>query len=77
MVKVLYDYQIFTKQKYGGISRYFYEIIRNGRKDIVKQISILIYYNAYIRDVFNLNKFNKNLFLNRNYSKKLLNRLYR
>jgi glycosyltransferase involved in cell wall biosynthesis len=26
-VNVLYDYQIFQVQKYGGISRYFYEII--------------------------------------------------
>ena len=26
-MKVLYDFEIFTRQKYGGISRYFYEII--------------------------------------------------
>ncbi len=26
-MKILYDFEIFTRQKYGGISRYFYEII--------------------------------------------------
>lgn len=27
-MNILYDYQIFSAQKYGGISRYFYEIIK-------------------------------------------------
>lgn len=27
-MKILYDYQIFTNQIYGGISRYYYELIR-------------------------------------------------
>lgn len=27
-MKILYDYEIFANQKYGGISRYFYEIIQ-------------------------------------------------
>ncbi len=27
-MKILYDYQIFLLQKYGGISRYFYELIK-------------------------------------------------
>jgi glycosyltransferase involved in cell wall biosynthesis len=26
-MKLLYDYEIFTRQRYGGISRYFYEVI--------------------------------------------------
>ena len=33
-MKILYDHQIFSLQEYGGISRYFYEIItRISRKD--------------------------------------------
>lgn len=28
-MKLLYDHQIFTLQRYGGISRYFYELISN------------------------------------------------
>ena len=27
-MKILYDHQIFTQQQYGGISRYFFELIR-------------------------------------------------
>ena len=27
MYNLLYDYQILLMQKYGGISRYFYEVI--------------------------------------------------
>ncbi len=30
MLRVLYDYQIWTMQKYGGVSRYFYELIKRG-----------------------------------------------
>lgn len=29
MMKVFYDYQAFFMQKFGGISRYFYELIKN------------------------------------------------
>jgi glycosyltransferase involved in cell wall biosynthesis len=29
MTKLIYDYRIFASQSHGGISRYFYEIIRN------------------------------------------------
>lgn len=28
-MRILYDHQIFIRQKYGGISRYFYELIRH------------------------------------------------
>jgi glycosyltransferase involved in cell wall biosynthesis len=28
-MKIFYDYQIFSSQRYGGISRYFYEIMKN------------------------------------------------
>ena len=32
MIKIAYDYQIFGAQKYGGISRYFYELAKNLNK---------------------------------------------
>lgn len=32
-MKVLYDYQIFRKQRYGGISRYFTNLIRCAKED--------------------------------------------
>lgn len=28
MIKICYDHQIFSMQKYGGVSRYFYEVVR-------------------------------------------------
>jgi hypothetical protein len=27
-MKILYDYQIFLSQKYGGASRYFYDLLQ-------------------------------------------------
>src|SRR6266542_915121 len=35
-MNILYDFEIFSRQRYGGISRYFYELIRGicGLKDI-------------------------------------------
>ncbi len=50
-MKILYDYQIFNLQKYGGISRYLYEIIKRiaqFQKDEVKVISGL-YINQYLK----------------------------
>ena len=51
-MKVLYDHQIFTIQKYGGISRYFYELIKNFNKqrDINIYTSLFLSNNYYIRD---------------------------
>lgn len=31
MMKIFYDYQAFYMQKFGGISRYFYELIKNSQ----------------------------------------------
>jgi hypothetical protein len=30
-MKILYDHQIFTWQKFGGISRYFYELMNHSK----------------------------------------------
>jgi len=32
-MKVLYDHQIFTNQIYGGISRYFFELMKIFKND--------------------------------------------
>lgn len=51
-MKILYDHQIFTLQKYGGISRYFYEL-NNGfyvMKDVNCEIPLLVSNNHYISD---------------------------
>jgi len=51
-MKILYDHQIFTSQKYGGISRYFYELVRelDAISDIQYEIPLLVSNNHYISD---------------------------
>jgi glycosyltransferase involved in cell wall biosynthesis len=49
-MKVLFDDQIFTLQEYGGISRYFYELIKRGVKenDLEVNVSLKLSNNAYL-----------------------------
>lgn len=51
-MKVLYDHQIFSVQRYGGISRYFYELVRefNNIQDVDCEIPLLLSNNYYISD---------------------------
>jgi glycosyltransferase involved in cell wall biosynthesis len=51
-MRILYDHQIFTSQKYGGISRYFYELINKfSRTDGMDIKTPLIFSNNhYISD---------------------------
>lgn len=59
-MKILFDHQIFTQQRYGGISRYFFELIK--RFDNVNdscKVGTLFTDNAYYNRDFNpkLNRF--------------------
>ena len=50
-MKILYDHQIFSSQKFGGISRYFYELIKrigSENSDISSYYSINQYTNSDI-----------------------------
>lgn len=51
-MKIQFDYQIFTMQKYGGISRYFYELMKEFDKleNIEVNTSLLLSNNYYISD---------------------------
>jgi len=51
-MKILYDHQIFTPQKYGGISRYFYELMSefDKMKNIETNTSVIVSNNHYISD---------------------------
>ena len=51
-MKILYDYQIFMTQKYGGISRYFYELTNefDYMEDIETVTPILFSNNHYVSD---------------------------
>ena len=69
-MKVLYDYQIFSFQKFGGISRYFYEIMKS---NINYDIAILFNQNSYCNKGIRINKaFRITNLLNKFYSKSQL-----
>jgi glycosyltransferase involved in cell wall biosynthesis len=52
-MKILYDHQAFSMQKYGGVSRYFYEVIKGmGKKQGFEiHLPILMSANAYLKDL--------------------------
>jgi glycosyltransferase involved in cell wall biosynthesis len=56
-MKITYDYQIFSNQDYGGISRYYYELIKNLSTYENLQIDIVapLYKNEYLSRVLGLN----------------------
>lgn len=47
-MKILFDHQIFTQQQYGGISRYFYELIKRFDGNVNScEVATLFSENAY------------------------------
>ena len=59
-MKILYDHQIFTTQKYGGISRYFYELISilNCEENMQTNIPLNVSNNHYLANKNLVNFFN-------------------
>lgn len=53
-MKVLFDHQIFSEQKYGGISRYFSEILKYGESDteVLLELSTIFSNNYYLKKYF-------------------------
>lgn len=49
-MKILYDHQAFTGAAYGGVARYFYELMRqfSHRTDIMFDLSLLLSNNEYL-----------------------------
>lgn len=49
-MKIIYDHQIFSMQKYGGISRYFYELIKGIKQYSENEAVVSLAYtkNAYL-----------------------------
>jgi glycosyltransferase involved in cell wall biosynthesis len=54
-MKILYDYEIFTRQRFGGVSRYFYELIRHLCRIEEVKIDLFLGINSSGYD-FNINK---------------------
>lgn len=53
-MKIFYDYQILTSQRYGGISKYHYELIRhlNQKQDVATTVVVKGNINEYFKDFF-------------------------
>jgi len=54
-MRIVFDYQIFSLQKYGGISRYFFELssnINNNHRNIDIQVVSPFYINNYLNKNF-------------------------
>jgi glycosyltransferase involved in cell wall biosynthesis len=70
-MKILYDHQIFSMQKYGGVSRYFYEL----KKSFNSVLPILISNNFYLEksNLQYINYQTTNLFFRKFFS--LINKL--
>ena len=49
-MRVIYDHQAFTIQKYGGISRCFYELYKNLPKEVDARILVHESDNVYLKD---------------------------
>mgnify|MGYP001378185167 CR=1 FL=1 len=70
---IIYDYQIFLKQKYGGPSKYFVELNKNiNKKNFSNKIVAPFHVNRHLRDsefnrgnFFFYKKFNLNNFLSK------------
>jgi glycosyltransferase involved in cell wall biosynthesis len=50
-MKILYDHQIFTGQKFGGISRYFYELMNHSEDLFEYDVSGIYSENEYIKQL--------------------------
>jgi len=55
-MKILYDHQMFSIQKYGGISKYFCELMKNLPIDHQFKLSVLISENQHLKDDKNIFK---------------------
>ncbi len=74
-LRIMYDYQIFTSQRFGGVSRYFVNLIKYiemSNKTCIR-VPILFGMNEYLPDV----RRTKRVFLNRYFKKLFLNRYVR
>jgi glycosyltransferase involved in cell wall biosynthesis len=75
-MKILYDYQIFSVQKYGGISRYFFELMNNKRNEINFELPILYNENFYLNNFKNKSIISKFNFRGKKFLINLLNKIF-
>lgn len=61
-MKVLYDHQIYQHQRFGGVSRYFTEIIEHLPENVDFDVSVLYSFNEYLKATSVPFKFDYQLF---------------
>lgn len=49
-MRILYDYQMFSMQKFGGITRYFCDLFMHLPKDVMYELPIVYSENHYLQD---------------------------
>lgn len=52
MIKILYDHQMFSMQKFGGVTRYFADLIHNLPEGFEKEIAMCYSENHYITKTY-------------------------
>lgn len=78
-MKIIYDYRIFSLQRYGGISRYFYELVKNITALRQDDIELYLFQGLHINEypLYSLkNKLNYYWGYKRPYVKRTLNLFY-
>ena len=59
-MRILYDHQMFSNQRFGGITNYFCQLIKNIPEGHHYKLSLLVSYNEYLKEN---NSFFKKLFI--------------
>ena len=55
-MKILYDHQMFSIQKYGGITKYFCELMKNLPTEHQFKLSVLFSDNQHLKEDFKIFK---------------------
>ena len=75
---ILFDYRIFFLQKFGGISRYFIELIKQLEKDgISYELQSMLHQNFYLKNINTKKKLNFYINNYPRYSRKIIEKLNR
>ena len=48
-MKVLYEPEVFALQDFGGVSRYFYELIDHASPELICELPVVLSNNLYLR----------------------------
>lgn len=55
-MKILYDYQMFSREKFGGIPKYFCELMKNIPSEHQINLSVILSHNQYLKEDYDFFK---------------------